>query len=141
MAKNLLAQFPGLKVVGTFSPPFRPLSREEDEQIAQLIEDARPDVVWVGLGLLKQEAWIAEHLERIRVPWMIGVGAAFDYHSGAVPWAPWFIRRLGLEWLFRLIIQPRLRARRYWWSLVFVLEASAKGMAASVKRFWRQRGQ
>jgi len=57
---------------------------------------------------------------------MCGVGAAFDYHSGAVPWAPAWIRRLGLEWAFRLIVQPKLRAKRYWWSLVFVLESIAK---------------
>lgn len=128
MAEKLQIQFPGLQVVGTHCPPFRELSPEEDEQIVQAINDARPDFVWVGLGLLKQEAWIAAHLGRIHAPWMVGVGAAFDYHSGAVPWAPAPVRALGLEWLFRLIIQPRLRAKRYWWSLVFVLQAAMSGL-------------
>ncbi len=128
MAQKLKERFPNLQVVGTYCPPFRELTADEDAQVVQMINDARPDFVWVGLGLLKQEAWIAAHIDRIRVPWMVGVGAAFDYHSGAVPWAPAPIRALGLEWLFRLIIQPRLRAKRYWWSLVFVLEAAAKGL-------------
>jgi N-acetylglucosaminyldiphosphoundecaprenol N-acetyl-beta-D-mannosaminyltransferase len=123
MAARLKAQFPGLQVVGSICPPFRELSAAEDDAIVAQINAARPDIVWVGLGLLKQERWIAAHLGRINAPWMSGVGAAFDYHSGAVPWAPAIIRSLGLEWLFRLIVQPRLRAKRYWWSAVFVLEA------------------
>uniref|UniRef100_UPI003784B0D9 WecB/TagA/CpsF family glycosyltransferase n=1 Tax=Aquabacterium sp. TaxID=1872578 RepID=UPI003784B0D9 len=128
MAQKLQQRFPGLQCVGTFCPPFRPMTAEEDEALVKMINDAKPDFVWVGLGLLKQEQWIAEHLGRIDAPWMVGVGAAFDYHSGAVPWAPAPLRALGLEWLFRLIIQPRLRAKRYWWSLVFVLQAAAKGL-------------
>jgi N-acetylglucosaminyldiphosphoundecaprenol N-acetyl-beta-D-mannosaminyltransferase len=126
MALNLIRQFPGLIVAGTYCPPFRPQSPSEDAAVVEQINAARPDIVWVGLGLLKQERWIAAHLGRIQAPWMCGVGAAFDYHSGAVPWAPAWIRSLGLEWLFRLIIQPKLRARRYWWSLVFVLESLAR---------------
>jgi N-acetylglucosaminyldiphosphoundecaprenol N-acetyl-beta-D-mannosaminyltransferase len=128
MAKRLATQFPGMRCVGTFSPPFRALSAEEDKALVDMINAAQPDIVWVGLGLLKQERWIADHRERLNSPWAIGVGAAFDYHSGAVPWAPRVLRALGLEWLFRLMIQPRLRARRYWWSLVFVIEAAAFGL-------------
>jgi N-acetylglucosaminyldiphosphoundecaprenol N-acetyl-beta-D-mannosaminyltransferase len=126
MAENLERMYPGLIVAGTYCPPFRELTPQEDADVVRLINEAKPDIVWVSLGLLKQERWIADHLERIRVPWMCGVGAAFDYHSGAVPWAPAWIRAIGCEWLFRLIIQPKLRAKRYWWSLVFVLEAVAK---------------
>ena len=129
MAAKLKAQYPQLEVVGTYCPPFRDLTQEEDAQVVQMINDARPDFVWVGLGLLKQEAWIASHLGRVKAPWMVGVGAAFDYHSGAVPWAPAPMRALGLEWLFRLIIQPKLRGKRYWWSLVFVLQAAMAGIA------------
>lgn len=128
MAAKLKEKYPYLQVVGTYCPPFRALTPTEDEAMVRMINDARPDFVWVGLGLVKQEAWIAEHLGRINAPWMVGVGAAFDYHSGAIPWAPAPIRALGLEWLFRLIIQPKLRAKRYWWSLVFVLEAVASGI-------------
>lgn len=121
-------RFPGSRSVGTFCPPFRPMTPEEDERLVEEINAARPDFVWVGLGLLKQEQWIAAHLGRIRCPWMVGVGAAFDYHSGAIPWAPAPLRAVGLEWLFRLILQPRLRGKRYWWSLVFTVEAALKGL-------------
>jgi N-acetylglucosaminyldiphosphoundecaprenol N-acetyl-beta-D-mannosaminyltransferase len=134
MAQRLQERFPGLQCVGTYCPPFRELTPEEDETVVRLINEARPDFVWVGLGLLKQEQWIADHLGRIDAPWMVGVGAAFDYHSGAVPWAPAPVRALGLEWLFRLIIQPRLRGRRYWWSLLFVIEAASKGLAGRWRR-------
>ena len=137
MAAKLQRDHPGLNVVGTYCPPFRPLTADEDAAVVSAINAARPDFVWVGLGLLKQEAWIAAHRARIDAPWMVGVGAAFDYHSGAVPWAPKLLRALGLEWLFRLIIQPRLRAKRYWWSLVFVIEASLKGLVQL--RFVRKR--
>jgi N-acetylglucosaminyldiphosphoundecaprenol N-acetyl-beta-D-mannosaminyltransferase len=130
MARRLRAQYPGLIVCGTHQPPFRELSEEEKEEVIREINDSRPDIVWVGLGLLKQEKWIAEYSDQIQARWMIGVGAAFDYHAGAVPWAPPLLRSLGLEWLFRLILQPRLRARRYWWSLVYVCQATVKGLLA-----------
>jgi len=128
MARRLTAQFPDLIVCGTYCPPFHELSPEEDEQVVRMINDTRPDIVWVGLGLLKQERWIQQHLYRVKAPWMVGVGAAFDYHAGTVPWAPPLLRRLGLEWVFRLVIQPKLRARRYWWSLVFVIESVWTGL-------------
>jgi N-acetylglucosaminyldiphosphoundecaprenol N-acetyl-beta-D-mannosaminyltransferase len=129
MVTRLQARFPNLQCVGTYTPPFRALTPEEDHAVIEMIEAARPDFVWVGLGLVRQEQWIAEHLDKIHVPWMVGVGAAFDYHSGAVPWAPAWLRSLGLEWLFRLIIQPRIRARRYWWSLVFAVQAALAGLS------------
>lgn len=128
MAARLGAQYPGLEVCGTYCPPFRDHTPQEDEVVVQRINEARPDIVWVGLGLLKQERWIAAHLGRIDAPWLIGVGASFDYLSGAIPWAPPLLRRLGLEWAFRLALEPRLRARRYWWSLVFVLQATMEGL-------------
>ncbi len=128
MAARLTEQFPGLTVCGTYCPPFGDLSEEEDRAVIEMINAARPDIVWVGLGLLKQERWIQMHLGKIKAPWMVGVGGAFDYHSGAIPWAPPALRRLGLEWVFRLILQPKLRARRYWWSFVYVLEAVWAGL-------------
>jgi len=137
MAARLAARFPGLEICGTYCPPFREHTPEEDEVVVRLINDARPDIVWVGLGLLKQERWIAAHLRRVRAPWMIGVGASFDYLSGAIPWAPPLLRRLGLEWVFRLALQPRLRGRRYWWSFVYVLEATTEGLVTG--RFLRGR--
>ena len=128
LATNLTNMFPGLVTAGTYCPPFGDMSPEEDREVVRLINEARPDIVWVGLGLLKQERWISQHLTRIDVPWMIGVGGAFDYHSGAVPWAPPWMRRLGMEWIFRLMLQPRLRAKRYWWSLILVIEATYAGL-------------
>lgn len=130
MARRLKRQFPGLIVCGTHQPPFRTLTPDEKAAVIRKINDSRPDIVWVGLGLLKQEQWIAEYRHHVRAPWMIGVGAAFDYHAGTVPWAPPVLRRLGLEWLFRLIVQPRLRMKRYWWSLIFVCQATLKGFLA-----------
>ncbi len=128
MSKRLAARFPGMQCVGTYAPPFRPLTAEEDRDVVAMINRSKPDFVWVGLGLPKQEQWIAEHLDRVDAPWMVGVGAAFDFHSGTVPWAPPLMRAAGLEWVFRLMLEPRLRARRYWWSLLYVLEASVKGL-------------
>ncbi|MBL8340918.1 MAG: WecB/TagA/CpsF family glycosyltransferase [Rubrivivax sp.] len=128
MARRLKAQFPGLLVCGTYCPPFRDLTPAEDETVVRQINDSGADIVWVGLGLVKQERWIQEHLHRVKAPWMVGVGAAFDYHAGAIPWAPPVLRALGLEWVFRLILQPKLRAKRYWWSLVYVLQAAATGL-------------
>jgi N-acetylglucosaminyldiphosphoundecaprenol N-acetyl-beta-D-mannosaminyltransferase len=128
MARRLGERYPGLVVCGTYSPPFRALSPEEDERIVEMINETRPDIVWVGLSLPKQERWIQEHLHRVRAPWMVGVGAAFDYHSGAVPWAPPLARRLGVEWIFRLLREPKLRAPRYWRSFVFVLESAWHGL-------------
>lgn len=138
MARRLKLLYPDLVVCGTYCPPFRELSPQEDRELVDLINAAEPDIVWVGLGLVKQERWIQEHLHRVRAPWMVGVGAAFDYHAGAVPWAPPVLRALGLEWIFRLILQPRLRGRRYWWSLVYVLEAAWGGLKSL--QFLRRRG-
>lgn len=132
MARRLEYRFPGLIVCGTHQPPFRKLTPDERDAVIREINESRPDIVWVGLGLLKQEQWIDEFKGDIRAPWMIGVGAAFDYHAGTVPWAPALLRSLGLEWLFRLIVQPKLRAKRYWWSLVFVCQATLKGLFAGL---------
>ncbi len=140
MACRLSEQFPRMIIAGTYCPPFRDLTPEEDASIVAMMNAAKPDIVWVGLGLLKQEQWIARHLNRLEVPWMVGVGAAFDYHSGAVPWAPNWMRAIGMEWLFRLVIQPRLRAKRYWWSLVFVIEAAVKGAKVRFLRIAKRRG-
>jgi N-acetylglucosaminyldiphosphoundecaprenol N-acetyl-beta-D-mannosaminyltransferase len=107
LATLLKKRFPGLQVVGTFSPPFRPLTLEEDERIVQIINEAEPDIVWVGLGTPKQELWMAEHRERLKAPVLIGVGAAFDFLSGRKPQAPKWMQRSGLEWLFRLVNEPK----------------------------------
>lgn len=127
LARRLTAKYPGLIVCGTHCPPFREAGAPEDDAVVDMINAAKPDLVWVGLGLPKQERWISDHRRRIHAPWMIGVGAAFDYHAGTVPWAPPALRAIGLEWLFTFLLQPRLRARRYWRSLLFVLEMAGRG--------------
>jgi N-acetylglucosaminyldiphosphoundecaprenol N-acetyl-beta-D-mannosaminyltransferase len=113
LAESLKARFPGLNVVGTCSPPFRPLSAKEDEETVEMIDRAAPDVLWVGLGTPKQERWMHEHRTRLRVPVMVGVGAAFDMLSGRRKQAPRWMREHGLEWSFRLSQEPRRLWRRY----------------------------
>lgn len=110
---KLQEKFPGLLVVGTYSPPFRPLTPEEDAAIVSQINAARPDIVWVGLSTPKQERWMAAHLGKVQAPVMIGVGAAFDFHAGLKPQAPRWMQRSGLEWFFRMVSEPKRLARRY----------------------------
>ncbi len=113
LAAAMTARFPGLIVSGTYSPPFRPLTPEEDAAIVAQINAARPDVVWVALGCPKQTVWMAEHRDRLDAPVLIGVGAAFDFHTGRIPQAPRWMQRHALEWLFRLKTEPRRLWRRY----------------------------
>lgn len=110
---KLQEKFPGLQVVGTYSPPFRSLTPEEDAAIVAQINAARPDIVWVGLSTPKQERWMAAHLGKVQAPVMIGVGAAFDFHAGLKPQAPRWMQRSGLEWFFRMVSEPKRLARRY----------------------------
>jgi N-acetylglucosaminyldiphosphoundecaprenol N-acetyl-beta-D-mannosaminyltransferase len=113
LANNLRRRFPDLRVVGGHSPPFRPLTSEENEQIVDSINSADPDIVWIGLSTPKQERWMAEHVGRLIAPVLIGVGAAFDFHSGLKKQAPRWMQRSGLEWLFRLATEPKRLWRRY----------------------------
>jgi len=113
LAEALSRRFPGLRVVGAEAPPFRPLTTEEDEEAVRRINAAAPDVVFVGLGCPKQERWMAEHRERLHAPVLLGVGAAFDFHTGLMPQAPRWMMGAGLEWLFRLWQEPRRLWRRY----------------------------
>ncbi len=113
LRKKLCTRFAGLSVVGTFTPPFRELSDEEFHQLQSEITRTRPDVVWVGLGTPKQEKFMAAAWDKLDAPVLIGVGAAFDFHSGRVPQAPRWMQRCGLEWFFRLVTEPRRLWRRY----------------------------
>lgn len=110
LCANMKVKFPGVKIVGHYSPPFRQLTEDEEESVAQRINDARPDFLWVGLGAPKQERWIARNLGRVKTPVQVGVGAAFDFHAGAIRRAPEYFQRFGFEWLYRLYQDPRL-----WW--------------------------
>jgi len=113
LAGRLRRQFPSLQVVGTYSPPFRPVTPEEDAQVAHMICEARPDVLWVGLSTPKQERWMSEHRDRLDAPVMVGAGAAFDLNTGRVKQAPRWMREHGLEWFWRLLAEPRRLWRRY----------------------------
>ena len=104
--------FPGVRIVGSEAPPFRSLTAEEESGIVERINATQADFLWVGLGAPKQEFWISRNLHRVRVPVQVGVGAAFDFHSGAIPRAPTWASLRGLEWLYRAVHDRRLW-RRY----------------------------
>lgn len=110
---KLQQRFPDLQIVGAWSPPFRPLTDQEDEEVVRRINEANPDIVWVGLSTPKQERWMAAHTGRLAAPVLIGVGAAFDFHAGVKRQAPRWMQRSGLEWFFRLSTEPRRLWRRY----------------------------
>lgn len=113
LGQRLQARFPGLSIVGHYSPPFRPLSEAEDRDVVRMINDTNPDIVWIGLGCPKQEHWMAEHVGRLSGSVLIGVGAAFDFHAGVKRQAPSWMQRSGLEWFFCLVTDPRRLAARY----------------------------
>ncbi len=113
LALSLRQRHPGIRVVGGFSPPFRPLAADEEESIARQINEARPDVLWVGIGVPRQEKWMARMRERLDVPVMCGVGAAFDFHAGRVSMAPTWMQERGLEWIYRTYQEPRRLLGRY----------------------------
>ena len=110
---RLLAAHPRLEVVGRRCPPFRPLMPHEEEEVAAVIDASGADVVWVGIGVPKQEKWMAAMRPRLRAPVLIGVGAAFDFHAGLIRQAPPWLQSRGLEWAFRLVQEPRRLWRRY----------------------------
>ncbi|MFO1053200.1 MAG: WecB/TagA/CpsF family glycosyltransferase [Planctomycetota bacterium] len=112
LVSNLEERFPDLEIVAAISPPFRALSTEEDEATTRRLADLEPDLVLVGLGCPKQERWMAEHCGRVPGV-MLGVGAAFDFHAGAVRQAPALLQRIGMEWFFRLLCEPRRLFKRY----------------------------
>jgi N-acetylglucosaminyldiphosphoundecaprenol N-acetyl-beta-D-mannosaminyltransferase len=113
LAAKLAERFPGLRVAGTYTPPFGPVSEEEDQRIVQTINRSGADIVWIGLSTPKQERWMSEHLGRIHAPVMIGVGAAFDFHAGLKAQAPRWMQRTGLEWFYRLLTEPKRLWKRY----------------------------
>jgi len=107
-------RFPGLKIVGTYTPPFRELNRSEEAELLTRIRTSSPHIMWIGLSTPKQERFMAAWRERLQVPLLVGVGAAFDFHTGRIQDSPRWIKRAGLQWLHRLIQDPRRLARRYW---------------------------
>ena len=106
-------RFPGLQIVGSYTPPFRSLKPDEESELLRDVQNAKPDILWVGLSTPKQEYFMAEYVKRLHVPLLIGVGAAFDFHTGRIREAPAWIKRAGLQWLHRLLQDPRRLWKRY----------------------------
>jgi len=113
LEERMRKRFPKLQIAGTYEPPFRPLNAEEEADLERRVREARPDMMWIGLSTPKQEKFMAEHLGRLEVTLMAGVGAAFDFHAGRLRQAPRWMQRSGLEWLFRLGCEPRRLWKRY----------------------------
>ena len=113
LRQKLEARIPGLTVVGTYTPPFRPLQPQEEEALAQQVAAARPDCFWVGLSTPKQERFMAAYVSKLDTTLMFGVGAAFDFHAGRVPQAPPRLQQVGLEWAYRLFKEPKRLWKRY----------------------------
>ena len=111
LKKECLKKFPKCKIVGTFSPPFRKLNNNERKEIINEINKHKPNFIWVGLGLPKQENWIMENIDNLNVNFAVGVGAVFDTQTGNIKRAPLFLQRIGLEWLYRVIREPRMIPR------------------------------
>ena len=127
LRKALEEEYPGVQVAGMYSPPFRALSKEEDEDIIRMINDSKADFVWIGLGAPKQERWMAEHQGKVE-GFMVGVGAAFDYLAGNISRAPMWMQKANLEWLYRLLQEPKRLFKRYFYTNTkFIWNAMIRG--------------
>jgi N-acetylglucosaminyldiphosphoundecaprenol N-acetyl-beta-D-mannosaminyltransferase len=113
LALRLRQRHAGIRIVGGYAPPFRPLTDEEEDAIAEQINRAKPDVLWVGIGVPKQEKWMARMREKLDVPVICAVGAAFDFHAGRISQAPSWMQDRGLEWTYRIAQEPRRLLPRY----------------------------
>ena len=113
LALSMRRRYPGIQIVGGYSPPFRQLTGDEEDALISQINSARPDVLWVGIGVPKQEKWMARMRDRLDVPVMCGVGAAFDFHAGRISMAPPWMQDRGLEWIYRIAQEPRRLLPRY----------------------------
>ena len=127
LSKTIEEKYPGVQVAGMYSPPFRVLSTEEDEQIVEIINESHADFVWVGLGAPKQERWMNDHQGKIK-GFMVGVGAAFDYEAGNIERAPMWMQKTNLEWLYRFLQEPKRLFKRYFYTNTkFIWNAVIRG--------------
>lgn len=127
LSEILKKEYPGVQVAGMYSPPFHPISKAEDEEIIRMISESHADFVWVGLGAPKQERWMAEHQGKVE-GFMIGVGAAFDYLAGNIERAPMWMQKANLEWLYRLMQEPKRLFKRYFYTNTkFIWNAVIRG--------------
>lgn len=125
--QKLIENYPGIQIVGMYSPPFRPVTKEEDQTIITRINETNPDFVWVGLGAPKQEKWMAMHQGKVD-GFMVGVGAGFDYFAENISRAPKWMQKTNLEWFYRLMQDPKRLFRRYWnTNIKFIWYAMMRG--------------
>jgi N-acetylglucosaminyldiphosphoundecaprenol N-acetyl-beta-D-mannosaminyltransferase len=135
LALNMHKANPGMRIVGGYSPPFRPLTESEEDEIARQINAAKPDVIWVGIGVPKQEKWMARMRDKLDVPVMCGTGAAFDFLAGRVSQAPPWMQRRGLEWTYRIAQEPRRLLPRYlYYNPAFVAAVSRQVVSERRRR-------
>lgn len=113
LKEKLESRFPGLQIVGTYTPPFRDLTVEEEGQLTYQLQELQPHIVWIGLSTPKQERFMARYIDCLDVPLLVGVGAAFDYHTGRIRDCPSWIKRAGMQWLHRLLQDPKRLWKRY----------------------------
>jgi len=113
LSSVLLHRFPRMRITGAYTPPFRPLTSAEESDFLHLVDQLHPDIIWVGLGTPKQERFMAEYLPHLNTTLMIGVGAAFDFHTGRIRDSPPWIKRSGLQWFHRLLQEPSRLWKRY----------------------------
>ena len=113
MIARLKEKFPNIQIAGHIAPPFKAIGEMEDQPTIDAINQANPDILWIGLGSPKQDYWMCNHRDQLDVPMMCGVGAAFDFLSGVKAHAPKWMQRIGLEWFFRLCCEPRRLWKRY----------------------------
>ena len=131
---KLESRFPGIRIVGVYSPPFRLLTETEESDLTRMVSELKPDMIWVGLSTPKQEKFMASHWEHLDATLFFGVGAAFDFHAGRVRQAPRWMQRSGLEWLFRLCCEPRRLWKRYFKNNpLFIIRAAAQ--LSGVKKY------
>jgi len=122
LSERFSSRYSGFQTAGIFCPPFRKLSNEEEEDMIRCINSSNADILWVGLGVVKQELWISQHIQALHIPWIVGVGGAFDYHAGTVRRAPKWMRQIGMEWSYRLCTEP-WRWKRISSSHLFMFES------------------
>jgi N-acetylglucosaminyldiphosphoundecaprenol N-acetyl-beta-D-mannosaminyltransferase len=134
LTANLRRAHPGIQIVGGWSPPHCEPTAAEDAETAERINRDRPDVVWVGLGMPKQERWMARLRPRLEAPVLCGVGAAFDFHADRVSQAPRWMQDRGLEWLYRITQEPKRQLPRY-------LKANPRFAAGVARQYLRERGK
>src|SRR5919197_6131947 len=130
LALNMRRRHPGIEIVGGYSPPFRPLTGEEEDAIIDQINEARPDVVWVGIGVPKQEKWMHRMRPRLEGPGLCGVGAAFDFHARRISQEPSWMQDRGLEWIYRIAQEPRRLLPRYLYYNPAFVAAFARQLAS-----------